>query len=265
MTLPQVKLGELSVSRLIVGGNPFSGNSHQSRQLDAAMRDWFTTARIIETLHACEEQGLTTFLGRADAHVMRVLHEYWNDGGKLQWIAQTAPEMWSVEDNIRRAVGAGAAAVYLHGGWFDDRWARGEIAPAERALALIRQLGRPAGIAAHVPRFHLEAAERLDLDFHLVCVFQCGSILTGRGDTFDLADVPVALDAIQRLSRPCIAFKVLGAGRFDPAVMLPQVCRGIKPTDAVLLGFYPQHHPTQVADTVALVRALLPATTAASR
>ena len=33
--------------------------------------------------------GITTFFGRGDNHVIRVLREYWNEGGKLQWVAQT--------------------------------------------------------------------------------------------------------------------------------------------------------------------------------
>jgi hypothetical protein len=50
---------------------------------------------------------------------------------------------------------------------------------------------------------------------------------------------------------------VLGAGRYDPAERLPMVYRGIKPSDPVLLGFYTEHHRSQVEDTVALVQQIL--------
>lgn len=41
--LPTIQLGNTSVTRLIVGGNPFSGNSHVNEALDWQMRDYFTT------------------------------------------------------------------------------------------------------------------------------------------------------------------------------------------------------------------------------
>jgi hypothetical protein len=38
--LPTVKLGEHDISRLIIGGNPFSGGSHTSVEMDRAFLDY---------------------------------------------------------------------------------------------------------------------------------------------------------------------------------------------------------------------------------
>ncbi|HOS95079.1 MAG TPA: hypothetical protein PLQ54_17320 [Armatimonadota bacterium] len=254
MAVPQIEFAGLVVSRLMVGGNPFSGNSHQPGSASREMRDYFTTARIIEVLARCESLGITTFVGRADAHIIRVLHEYWNAGGRVAWIAQTAPEMRSVDENIRRAVGEGARAVYIHGGWFDERWEAGDLADVDRALATIHSLSVPAGIGGHIPEYHLAAVGQLAADFHMVSCYRCGSIHAAKGETFDPADFAPALAAMGQLPRPCIAFKLLGAGRFDPAVQIPAALRAIKPTDAILVGFYPKHQPRQVEDVVALVQ-----------
>ena len=43
---PQVAFGRHKVSRLIVGGNPVSGNSHVTGELDRALRDYFTAERV---------------------------------------------------------------------------------------------------------------------------------------------------------------------------------------------------------------------------
>jgi len=43
--VPLVPFGPHQISRLIVGGNPISGNSHVSAALDNEMRDYFTAAR----------------------------------------------------------------------------------------------------------------------------------------------------------------------------------------------------------------------------
>lgn len=257
MAIPEVTIAGLRVSRLIVGGNPFSGNSHQPGSASQEMRDYYTTARIIEVLSRCEALGVTTFVGRADAHIIRVLHEYWNAGGGIRWIAQTAPEMRSVDDNIRRAVGEGACAVYLHGGWFDEHWEAGALAEVERALATIGSLGVPAGIAGHIPEYHLAAADRLAADFHLVCCYRCGSVHAAKGERFDPADFGPALEAMAHLRRPCVAYKLLGAGRFDPAVQIRAALRTIKASDAILIGFFPKHQPRQVEDVVAIVEGVL--------
>jgi hypothetical protein len=84
MTLPNTHLGALPISRLVIGGNPFSGFSHQSLQRDAEMRAWYTDERIIATLFEAEALGLSTCLMRGDDHITRVLAEYWRRGGVLR-------------------------------------------------------------------------------------------------------------------------------------------------------------------------------------
>lgn len=72
-SLPQVDFCGRSISRLIIGGNPFSGNSHQNPQLDAEMEDFFTTKRIKDTLHTCLQNGINTAQLRGDKHIVRIL------------------------------------------------------------------------------------------------------------------------------------------------------------------------------------------------
>jgi hypothetical protein len=65
-TLPHVKIGNLSVSKLIVGGNPFSGISHQSNEADEKMIDYYTADRIKKVLAECERLCINTGTGRAN-------------------------------------------------------------------------------------------------------------------------------------------------------------------------------------------------------
>ncbi|RKY82712.1 hypothetical protein DRQ11_14090 [candidate division KSB1 bacterium] len=58
--LPTIALGNYSVSRLIIGHNPFKGNSHFSEVMDRDMREYFSQERMIETLFECEPQGPET-------------------------------------------------------------------------------------------------------------------------------------------------------------------------------------------------------------
>ncbi len=177
MKLPVVTIGNLQVSRLIVGGNPFSAISHQSAERDREMRDYYTTERIKQTLRQCEDVGINTFCGRADNHIMRVLNEYWNEGGTIQWLAQTAPERRSIEQNIQQAARAGAKAIYIQGGTVDQAMEDGCLEGLREPLELIHSLGCVSGIAGHNPESHLEAQEMgLPADLYMVCSYN----LTGR-------------------------------------------------------------------------------------
>ena len=152
MSLSKVRIGGVEVTRLAIGGNPFSGFSHQSPERDREMVHYYTTARIKEALRQAEELGINTHVGRADHHIMRVLLEYWDEGGAIQWLAQTCPEVGPIERGVLNAVRGGAQACYIHGGVMDHLYAQGKLDEVPAAIAQIRDAGLPAGIAGHNPK-----------------------------------------------------------------------------------------------------------------
>src|SRR6516162_10090184 len=56
--LPTVKLGPLTITRLIIGGNPIYGYSHFNRLLSQHQTDYHTPERVLELLKRCELAGL---------------------------------------------------------------------------------------------------------------------------------------------------------------------------------------------------------------
>ena len=94
--LPTIALGNYSVSRLIIGHNPFKGNSHFSEVMDCDMREYFTQELMIGTLFECERQGFTAMQSRGDREIMAMVDEYRRRGGRLHWICQTATEWGDV-------------------------------------------------------------------------------------------------------------------------------------------------------------------------
>jgi len=146
--LPHGKIGDLKISRLIIGGNQFSGWSH-SRDLPY-LRDLFlaysSQERIMDTLELCEEMGINTMLCGASRH----LNKYWKErGGRLQWIAQVHPKSTDVKTNIKRAIDNGAAAAYVQGGVGDSFVKGGRVDLLGKAVDFIRENGIPAGIGGH--------------------------------------------------------------------------------------------------------------------
>lgn len=241
--LPQIKIRDLKVSRLVPGGNPISGFSHAGPERSQAMLDYFTTENVKKLLRRCEECGLNTAFLRVDAHVIRVLREYRAEGGRIQWFAQTAPE----EDpykNIDKAKRFGAAAIYLHGGDVDGMFERGEQEEARRQLEYIKATGLAAGCASHAPENILEMEARgWKPDFYMVCLYNIpgykGKLGVEQDEKFRPEDRGPALAAIARVPRPCFAYKILAAGRSAPREAFREVLSRIKPTDGIVVGMFP--------------------------
>lgn len=74
--MENVMLNHLSISRFILGSNPFSGFSHQGEARDREMMRFYTSARIKDTLRQAEGLGINSVIGRADKHMIRILMEY---------------------------------------------------------------------------------------------------------------------------------------------------------------------------------------------
>lgn len=258
MPLPTVPFGSHSISRLTIGGNPFSGFSHQNPQRDREMLDYYTVDRIKQTLRDCEQAGINTCCLRVDAHIWRMLREYRNEGGKLQWFAQMGGESPTHEANINQAAANGALAYYIHGGVIDALYEAGNLDRVRQLVDLIHAKGMLAGLAGHNPEAHRWVYDAgVPADFHVVCFYNCGSVHAGKGERFDPADTPHAVEVIQHIQKPCIAYKVMGAGRRPWREALEYAYANIKPSDIVNLGMYTGDNPTMVQDNVELVCSLL--------
>jgi hypothetical protein len=258
--LPTIRLGALEISRLIVGGNPISGFSHQNDARSKQMLEYFTVERIKAQWRDCEAHGVTAVVARADAFVMRVLAEYWREGGRIRWIAQTAPEHRDPMQNIRLAHRTGASAIYLHGGDADRLFAAQQTDAIRERVELIRSLGLPAGMAAHEPCNHVTARELgIPVDFHMVCLYNLTGY-QGRRDTpeevFEHEDRARALNVLRALERPCIAYKIYGAGRLTAQQAYEDVGQALRPGDGVLVGMFPPDNPDIIGENVRRVAAL---------
>jgi hypothetical protein len=192
-----------------------------------------------------------------------MLNEYRNEGGRIQWIAQTASELADVGRNIRDLASAGAIGIYHHGSVTDRLWATGQIDKALEMLKIMRQAGVRVGLGTHIPEVvdYVES-KAWDLDFYMTCVYNI-SRPRGPREIFDDADREKMLARVQRTSRQCLIFKVYAASRNcgSPAQMkqaLELVFRYAKPSDALVIGMYPQHSE-QVRENCRLLRQALTA------
>ncbi len=257
------QLGSLTVSRFIVGGNPFSGFSHQGSERDLEMKRYFTVARIKAVLREAEGLGLRTLISRADFHIMRLLLEYWDEGGAIDWVAQTCPQVGEIDRGILNAVNGNAKACYIHGGVMDYLYAQGELAALPDAIAKMRDAGLAAGIASHNPAVFQWANDHLDVDFYMCCYYNPTSRadnpehVAGTKEWFHHDDRDRMTATIAPLNRPAIHYKILAAGRNTPEEAYAYVGQHLRPQDAVCVGIYPKEQPGQLVENVRLFEGIV--------
>jgi hypothetical protein len=257
--MQHVQFKDVTISRFILGSNPFSGFSHQGPELDWAMRHFFTTNQIKATLREAESLGVNTVLARTDFHVMRMLMEYRDEGGTLQWFAQTCPEVGSHEACILRASSYGAKACHLHGGVMDHAFYQGKLDDVQPALDLIRKKGMLAGIAGHNTQVFEWAEKNLDLDYYMCCYYnperrdKHAAHDPNAAETYLEEDRQAMTALIPQLSKPVIHYKIMAAGRNDPAEAFAFAASKIRANDAVCVGIYQQDKPDILKEDVRLL------------
>ena len=259
MALQKVKLGGVEVSRLAIGGNCFSGFSHQGDQRDRAMRGYYTTARIKEALHKAEAAGINTFFGRTDNHVIRMLEEYWREGGKIQWFAQTASEHKDPLANIGQAAACGAKGVYVHGGEVDYWWFNNQKDMIGKCLEKMRAAKlAAAGFAAHRCEAHEFIRDTLQPDFQCCCYYDPSvrsnspDHVVSEHEKFDPAHRDQMAKVIGSLKTPAVHYKVLAAGRTPVEEAFGYAARVMRPRDVMMVGFYLGDDPDLIGKTARL-------------
>ena len=271
--LPTVEFFGRKVTRLICGGNPFSGVSHQTGELSREMTEYYTGANLQKALAECERSGINTIQNRGDRHISRMYMEHRLGGGGLQWIAQIASEMANLRANVQRIAAFGAMAIYHHGTHVDNLWHEGRIDEVPEILQYIKDEGLPAGMCSHMPEV-IEYAEEHDFgaDFYMCCFYNLSRkkrelVVTGKGgaagEQYLEEDRARMVEVIRQVEKPCLAFKILAAGRncATPADLrraFEFAFENIKPTDAVVVGVF-QKHANQIAENAGIVREILDA------
>lgn len=260
--LPQAEFGPHRIGRLIVGGNPVSGGSHVSPQLDQEMADYFSAANVKKLLFDCERAGVTVWQSRGDRHIMRLLREYRNEGGRLEWIAQTASEFADFAGNVRNIAASKPIGIYLHGALTDRLWNAGKFDEVHDRLKTIRDSGVRTGIATHIPEVIDEVESRgWDADFYMTCLYNISRPRVAGKEHFLEEDRPRMLERVRRTKRQCLIFKVYGATRRcrsedDMRSALREAFGAAKANDCVIIGMFPKHSD-QVAQNARLVREIL--------
>jgi uncharacterized membrane protein YphA (DoxX/SURF4 family) len=148
--LPQGKLGEKDVSRLIMGCNLMSGYAHARdlRYANTLFKAYNNDQKVIETFHLAEMAGInTTFMVNRNYHLFTRYKKLF--GGNMQTIVQTYIKEENFLGDIDLAVANEADMIYIQGAECDRYVRDGKIEMLARAVEYIKDNGYLAGVGAH--------------------------------------------------------------------------------------------------------------------
>ncbi|MBN1809750.1 MAG: hypothetical protein JW909_11840 [Planctomycetes bacterium] len=266
--LPTVDLGGKAVTRLIIGGNPFSGFSHITADRDAEMISYYTSQNILGAWQTARQNGINTIQTRGDRHQRRLYTEYIQSGGECQWIAQTASEMRDIIGNIKQIADTGPIAVYNHGTHTDSLWHHGKIDDVLEHVKAIHDAGLPAGVGTHMPEVirYIEE-EGWPVDFYMASLYNLSKtekkFVAEASDpyakeVYEDADREAMAETIRSVDKTCLAFKIFAAGRNTSTVeeveaAIRYAYGNIKKKDAVVVGVF-QRDRDEIAMNAELAR-----------
>jgi hypothetical protein len=265
--LPTVRWGRYEITRLLVGHNPLKGTSHYSKELSEEMRRWFDDGHVHgrQLLRRCEQLGINT-CQMGDPNMEALLRAHYAEGGRLQWIATFYSKPGKGKEELARILKMRPRPIGAQhfGATSDSLMREGKIDQALDTLKMLRDAGLLLGFGSHNHEV-IDYAENKgwDVDFYQCCFYHSTDGLNRKdgSEVFEESARQSMVKTIQQVSKPCIAFKVLGANRHcgTPARVgraIRFALEHIKPTDVVLLGMW-QKYKDQAAENVGYVSKVL--------
>jgi hypothetical protein len=271
-TLPQGKIGDLKLSRMILGGNLLTHFTH-SRDLKYVYNltaHYNTDEKIMETLALAEANGINTVSMHNPPRPMSVLRKYRSQGGKIQWIicptAKVTADMEEYKTQVRELIQEGCEAIYLWGVHSDKLIADGKIDLIAKAVEVAKEEGVPSGVGAHDLRVIAECEKNnIPADFYIK-TFHHHNYPSGpkpaqiqapysENPGYWCSDPNGVIDLMKTVTKPWFAFKVMAAGAIPPKDAFRYAFEN--GADHILVGMF----DFEIQEDVELLKSILPTLT----
>jgi hypothetical protein len=250
--VPQMKFFHASISRLVLGVNPFYGFAHFNGNYGNAMKEWYTPDRVCAVMHQCTRYGINAMNYVHLSHAPEDLARFQAEGGKMNLIIQVT----SKADAGELVKTLKPLALQRQGEIVDDAWQSGKMDTVKEWCKRARDLGTLVGVGTHIPEVIAYVEEKgWDVDFYSGCVYnrrrtieEQKKVLGGEsiempGELYLKTDPARMYRVMRQTAKPCFAFKILAAGRIGDGG-IEQAFRtafeSIKPTDGVYVGMFPK-------------------------
>jgi hypothetical protein len=238
--LPTGKIGDLEVSRLLLGGNLLTHYTHSRdlRYVYSLAKHYNTEEKILETLAIAEENGINTLVVHNVPSTMEILCKHRERGGKIQWITCTFHALAGGDLNkfgqqVEQLVDYGTDGLYISGveadnmcGYrnpifgptADECVSEQKLDVIEQGLHMCKAHGLTTGIGAHRLGV-IQACEKagIDADFYVKTFHHHKYPSVSLNHDSRWCSQPEEVSQVMaQVKKPWIAFKVMAAGAIPP-------------------------------------------------
>jgi hypothetical protein len=260
-SLPCGKIGKVSVSRFLMGGNLIGGWAH-SRDLMYASKlftSYNTEAKIFETLEIAQACGINTI--QIDPRCWDPVTKYnRNRASKIQTMIciPLIEDKAKMSEEIKRQADLGATLLYSHGGVTDGFMMKGgRMDVIGQMVDLVKAQGLPAGVGGHSLNMPMACEKNhINPDFYVKTLHMdryWSATPADRRKEYDWmsrnsADHDANNDNMwcnnpeetaafmETVDRPWVAFKVMAAGAIYPRMAFSYAYRN--GADFVIAGMF---------------------------
>ena len=234
--MPCGKIGDATISRLLLGGNLISGHMHARdlKYVGQMFKAYATEEKIMETMRLAEEHGINTVFESGAWYIQKYNREY---DGKMQFIphimVDPSQTPAALEKHIQQQVDSGAVALYVWGVAADRLVQAGAVDQIARAVELAKYHDLPVGVGSHsllVPMacekhgvpcdFYVKTLHRDDYPSATPKELRKEFIWLNGGkgwyDNMWCINPEETVAFMQTVKKPWIAFNVLAAGAYHP-------------------------------------------------
>jgi hypothetical protein len=222
------------------------------------MRQYYTPEQILKTLRRCQEVGINCW--QAGRNNYELCRRFIDGGGKMHYISIN-----SNPEDIEPIAKAGGIGIAHHGETTDNLFKAGKIEKIHDFLKRVRDAGLMVGVSTHMPAV-IEAVEDKgwDVDYYMTCVYErhrsaaelkklLGRVPIPVPEVYLQEDPPRMFKVIRQTKRPCLAFKILAAGRLSERKAwvekaFRETFQSIKENDAVIIGIYDEYSDQPAED-----------------
>ncbi len=233
-TMPMGRIGNLKVSRMLLGGNLLTHYTH-SRDLKYVYNlcaHYNTEEKIHETMALAEAHGINTLSIHNPPGIVSMLKRYRQRyKGNMQWIicpiAEITDDMKAYAEMTKELVDEGSEAIYLWGVRSDPLCAQGRMDLVRKAVEIAKDLGVPSGVGAHDLNVVVQCEKHdIPADFYIKTFHHHRYPSAPKPHELKnpynevpgywCRDPAETIEVMKGVAKPWIAFKVMAAGAIPP-------------------------------------------------
>jgi hypothetical protein len=244
-------IGDISVSRMIIGTNWFLGYSHTSVAKDSFIKSYQDTKKVAVILETFLDHGIDTVMGPPDPLLIDAVKEAQDRTGDELILILTPTfniipggpkenDAEAVLDMCKRFQCKICMPHMIVTDYLLDRM-NGEIRNIEKYTAMIRERDMIPALSTHMPETIIIADKtKADIETYIQIYNAIGFLMH--------VEPEWVMQIIKNAHKPVITIKPLAAGRLSPLTGLPFVWSTIRNNDMVAIGTTTADEAKEVID-----------------